>query len=527
MRLDPYPPYDPRLAAGTNGRADVELGGQHGEGSVVGLEHELGVVVDPLDAIGPVVTAGGALMRTGGFGDPVTSPGQYLENGARFYLDCGDHPEYATPECRTAQELLEADCAGLALMSAMAERAEGELSARAGRPVRVRVLRNNVAPNATTWGTHENYLVPAQLTWAEIAFPLASHLASRVCFAGAGTVIPAVPHQRSARFRLSQRAPFVGGVVASSTLTVPVGKPMVMARDEPLADPRRYRRLQVVCGDATLAHTATLLKVGTTMIALRLIREGATPGLSLDEPVAALQLYSADPSLRSVAPTSEGRLRATDLQRRWLECAVRFHERVGLPDDEADILEPWDDVLTALEDDPATAADRVDWIAKLAVLERLRAREGVGWGDVRVTAADLSYHDVRFDRGVYGRLAASGRMRLLANDEAVDRLRTTPPESTRARTRGTLIRLLRQCGYHYEVNWTTCQYTAGSERVEVQLDDPFSTSTALADEVIAQLEADAADHTRRGIPLPRATRQGIAQNDAEFDYLGWWASVAG
>lgn len=527
MRLDPYPPYDPRLAAGTDARPEVEVAGPNAKGCVVGLEHELGVVVDPLDAIGPVVTAGGALMRTGGFGDPVTSPGQYLENGARFYLDCGDHPEYATPECRTAQELLAADCAGLRLMASMATHAESELSARAGRPVRVRVLRNNVAPNATTWGTHENYLVPARLSWAEIAFPLASHLASRVCFSGAGTVIPAVPHQRSARFRLSQRAPYVGGVVASSTLTVPVGKPMVMARDEPLADPRRYRRLQVVCGDATLAHTATLLKIGTTMIALRLIREGATPALSLDEPVAALQLYSADPTLRSLAPTSEGRLRATDLQRRWFESALRYHERAGLPDDEAAILEPWDDVLSALERDPASAADRVDWVAKLSVLERLRAREGVGWGDVRVTAADLSYHDVRFDRGLYGRLAAAGRMRLLADDEQVERLRTDPPGSTRAHTRGNLIRLLRQCGYHYEVNWTTCQFTAGTERVEVQLNDPFSRTTDAADGVIAQLEADAAQRTRLGIPPGQHARQDVARQDTEFDYLGWWASVAG
>src|SRR5215211_2578185 len=186
---------------------------------VVGLEHEFGVMVEPAEAVGPLVTPGGAVMRTGGFGDPVTSPGQYLENGARFYLDCGDHPEYATPECSTPLDLLAADCAGLWLMAAMAQRAESQLSARAGQPVRVRVLRNNVAPNSTTWGTHENYLVPARLSWSEIAFPLASHLASRVCFAGAGTVIPPVAHQRSDGFRLSQRAPYVGGVVASSTLT--------------------------------------------------------------------------------------------------------------------------------------------------------------------------------------------------------------------------------------------------------------------------------------------------------------------
>ena len=30
----------------------------------------------------------------------------FLENGARFYLDTGCHPEYATPECDNVTELV-------------------------------------------------------------------------------------------------------------------------------------------------------------------------------------------------------------------------------------------------------------------------------------------------------------------------------------------------------------------------------------------------------------------------------------
>ncbi|MEA3215744.1 MAG: hypothetical protein QOJ19_1900, partial [Acidimicrobiia bacterium] len=44
MRLDPYPPYDPRLAAGADARPEVEVAGPKEKGCVVGLEHELGVV---------------------------------------------------------------------------------------------------------------------------------------------------------------------------------------------------------------------------------------------------------------------------------------------------------------------------------------------------------------------------------------------------------------------------------------------------------------------------------------------------
>ena len=33
--------------------------------------------------------------------------GVFLANGARFYTDAGDHPEYATPECSNPWDLLD------------------------------------------------------------------------------------------------------------------------------------------------------------------------------------------------------------------------------------------------------------------------------------------------------------------------------------------------------------------------------------------------------------------------------------
>src|ERR687895_2567007 len=36
----------------------------------------------------------------------------FLENGARFYLDTGCHPEYATPECASPHDVVIYDKAG-------------------------------------------------------------------------------------------------------------------------------------------------------------------------------------------------------------------------------------------------------------------------------------------------------------------------------------------------------------------------------------------------------------------------------
>jgi hypothetical protein len=99
-------------------------------------------------------------------------------------------------------------------------------------------------------------------------------------------------------------------------------------------------------------------------------------------------------------------------------------------------------------------------------------------------------------------------------------LRGQPPATTRALTRGTLIRLIRRCGYHYEVNWTTCQFSAGTARIEVHLDDPLAVCPPEAREAITRLEG-----VVDGRLDPDLGLDGGAGGAAS--YLGWWASVAG
>lgn len=490
-------------------------------GTVMGLEHEVGLSIDPLDVLAPRESPAAALLRLGERGSRDMVPYQYLENGARLYVDCGEHPEYATPECATPQELLAADCAGIAILASMAEHAEAALAEQAGRPVRVRVLRNNVAPNGESWGTHENYLAAASVSWADLSRPLVSHLASRVCFAGSGTIIGAHGHPHG-EFRLSQRAPYVGSVLSLSAVDGPTGRPMVLARDEPLADPNRYRRLQVVCGDASMSHTSTLLKVATTMIAVRLVEAGTAPELELDRPVVALHSWSTDPDLAVTAVTTTGRVRATDVQWQWLEAAARHHEREGLPRAEAAVLPLWESVLAALDRDPDELVDQLDWVAKRRVLESLRERDGLEAGDPRLVAADLAYHDVRADRSVYGRLAAAGRMRMLVCSDVVDRLREHPPASTRAAARGELVRLLRATGHNYDVTWARCRVHSIPPGLDLELTDPLSATTAQAVDVLGFLREELAlgpqPHRALRPATPAPARAGLAN---------WWADYFG
>ena len=118
-------------------------------------------------------------------------------------------------------------------------------------------------------------------------------------------------------------------------------------------------------------------------------------------------------------------LTALEVQRVYLRAGARSSSTTARRDaDEqtADVLRRWAEVLDDLSIDPMRCADRLDWPAKLRLLEGYRERDGLGWGDSRLQLVDLQYSDVRPDKGLYHRLVARGSMqRLLTDDEVTPR----------------------------------------------------------------------------------------------------------
>ena len=51
--------------------------------------------------------------------------------------------------------------------------------------------------------------------------------------------------------------------------------------------------------------------------------------------------------------------------------------------------------MTQLGTDVMSARTQVDWVAKLALLEGYRQRDGLAWDDPRLAAIDLQWSDVR------------------------------------------------------------------------------------------------------------------------------------
>ena len=434
---------------------------------VMGIETEYGVLVpgdptaNPMVASGDVVTAyarsrgvrparaswdyadEAPLRDARGFdmGRGVAHPSQLtdtedptlanvvLTNGARLYVDHA-HPEYSSPEVTTPRAAVTWDRAGELVMREAVRRL-------ATVPPGVNLYKNNADGKGASYGTHENYLMARSTPFADIVRHLTPFFVARQVMCGSGRVGIGVD-SRTPGYQVAQRSDFFEVEVGLETT---LKRPIINTRDEPHAVADRYRRLHVIIGDANHADVANLLKMGTTSLVLAMVEADVlTDDLGVRRPVPTLHAVSHDPSLQTKVELVDGRrMTAVELLWEYHDRAARFvDERSGgEPDaDTAEVLHWWSTVLDRLGRDPMDARREVDWVAKLAVLEGYRERDGLGWGDPRLKAVDLQWSDVREDRGLAHRLAAAGRLEVLVEDAEVARAVTEPPSDTRAWFRG-------------------------------------------------------------------------------------------
>ncbi|HLZ37123.1 MAG TPA: depupylase/deamidase Dop [Mycobacteriales bacterium] len=358
-----------------------------------------------------------------------------LPNGARLYVDHA-HPEYSTPEVTNPRDAVVWDKAGERVMADAARRAA---VLPGGAPIQL--YKNNTDNKGASYGCHENYLMARSTPFADIVRHLTPFFVSRQVVCGAGRVGIGADG-RGEGFQVSQRADFFEVEVGLETT---LKRPIINTRDEPHADPEKYRRLHVIIGDANMSEVSTYLKLGTTSLVLSMI-EDRFLGFDLmpDLPVAALRAVSHDPTLQTLVRLRDGRqLTAVQMQMEYLEQARKYVEdRYGADVDPmtGDVLERWESALTRLESDLMTLAGELDWVTKLEILDGYRVRDGLSWGHPRLQLVDLQYSDVRPEKGLYNRLVARGRMTRLVTDGEIAAAVDGPPEDTRAYFRGRCLR---------------------------------------------------------------------------------------
>ncbi|MGH7467135.1 MAG: proteasome accessory factor PafA2 family protein [Longimicrobiales bacterium] len=458
--------------------------------------------------------------------------GLYLGNGARFYLDCASHPEYATPECPAPREVLAHIRAGERIVATAASAAH----ARHRDLTEVNVFRSNVDyRNGTTWGCHESYLHRTDPT--TLPPMLIPHLVSRLIFTGAGGFNPRSP---GLEFTLSPRAWMLECAISGNSTST---RGIFHTKNETLSSDG-YHRLHLLCGESLCSDLSILLKLGTTALIVACIDAGwrVGEGLELKDPVAAMRAFAADPGCRVRVPLLSGQLiSAITLQHQYLQRVEECRAQNLLPEWADEICQMWAATLDALEHNPRWAERRLDWSIKrclyehwaggpvewtalsrwsriwvrinarferalkglpapitrpaldtllgeespvpqdVAFLTRFLSTIGRDWNGVRQflqRRQEMFEIDLRFgqlgERGIHTQLLAQGGLRpALVDDAEIERALTQPPSSGRASVRGALVTQAHASGNGaaYACDWTRILNRMDNRWVDLR--DPF------------------------------------------------------
>lgn len=390
--------------------------------------------------------------------------GGFLFNGGRMYIDSG-HLEYATPECRSLDDLVAAERGGDQILVASV--------AELGLQNEVFFIRNNTDHFGHTYGYHENYCLHVSPRSQDMTQGLMPFLVTRQLYAGAGMMFPGNRNRNATRnpergashpnvpYHISQRATFVQVDVSHRVRFG--GRPIYNLRDEPLAG-GRFRRLHIIIGDANRSEYATALKLGSTALVAQLIEMGWDPEIELEHPVSALKEIARNPyggwTVRTARSAS---MPAVDVQRAYLhEATKRF---MGRDKDTDWTLRQWAGVLNALESDPARLVGFVDWVNKFQQLSEYAEKVPQGWDDPALIKLDLAYHHINPDVSLYNLLKSQGKIPALIDDERAERAAQQPPANTRAAGRSHVVRAMSEAKADDTIRWEVLARRLGERAV--------------------------------------------------------------
>ncbi|MEP6820746.1 MAG: proteasome accessory factor PafA2 family protein [Chthoniobacterales bacterium] len=412
--------------------------------------------------------------------------GGFLRNGGRVYLDMG-HIEYASPECLSLRDIVAYDLAGDALLQSGLD--------GLGVADRVSFIKNNVDHHTgATFGCHENYLMrrDAQFTPPALGTLLA-FLATRQIFTGAGRVghanpltfdLEAAPNEEPVDFQISQRADHI---VNDIYQWVQFNRAIINARDEPLADYRKYRRLHLLIGDSNMSPFATALKIGTTACILWLLENRLLErDFTLRDAVQSTRDISRDQTQSWIVELESGdTIGSVDLQ--WEFCELARRHLAGSSEEADWILESWSFTLEALENRREALIGGVDWITKKWLLEAFMKSEDLGWDDPWLQSLDLEYHNIDPEKGLF--FGVKGAKRIGEWNQSVVRPDAIhlPPPDTRAAGRARAVAWFQKNKRQpYVINWDSIA-TEGQDFIV--MGDPFRTYEAEVDSFLDGLAA--------------------------------------
>ena len=425
---------------------------------ITGLETEYGCLVQPPVQIQDVLPrVRDWLFENDRYGlidlhdrdwDEPAGNGGFLFNGGRVYIDMG-HLEYCTPECASTMDVVRYDRAGDLLLQ------EAVRALKLDRAISF--IRNNVDHyTGATFGCHENYSLDRKAPLHERnVLALLAFLTLRVLFTGAGRVGSIRPvrfrgevvqREDAALFQISQRADYIQNDFFE---WVQHNRAIINTRDEPLADPRQYRRLHLIHGDSNVLPATIFLKIGTTRIVLDMLDEDELPQIVLQDAVTTLRLLSRTLSPPWCVALADGKLaNAVDLLWIFQQKAKQLFK--GRDAETDALLKLWAQAIEGLSGDLSSLIGLVDWVTKEHLLREFCKTEGLEWGHPWLESQDLEFHHIDPDRSLGLALANTAGF---WNPPGLLDSKLKPPTNSRAHARSRLMREIQGKETSYSLDW--------------------------------------------------------------------------
>ncbi len=419
----------------------------------------------------------------------------FTDNSSRLYLDVGDHPELATPECDSLHQLMVYDRAGDRLFDYLVRQAEAAI----GAPIYL--LRNNIDTAGNTFGCHENYLISRDLSLKTLGQQLIPFLVTRQIICGSG-------YLHDGQWLYSQRADHIDESVSSATTRA---RPMVNTRDEPHADSSRFRRLHVIVGDSSVAEPSLALKVGSMLLVLEMLEAGVElPDLTVANPSSAIRAAARDEAFSLADGRSITAWHIQDIYYHYARSyvdggfgqLVDSSEKSSLGHATADsaknyyhkVVTLWGQVLQAHRtQDFSKVTTQIDWVIKRTFLDSYRRKYNLSWDDPRLVQLDLLYHDIREGRGVATLLERQGLIARWTTSAEVEAALHEAPSTTRAADRGRFLKAARRYGAPVTVDWSRIKVNRPEPQMYDIL-DPFISHDPEVDRLISYMEDHCEEH---------------------------------
>ena len=310
-------------------------------------------------------------------------------------------------------------------------------------------------------------------------------LITRQIFCGAGKW---VSNSKTMNFQISQRSEHMWESVSSATTR---SRPIINTRDEPHADPEEYRRLHVIVGDSNMSQTTTALKVSATEMILQLIESSEfTEDLGFENPIRAIRDISNDLSFKKKFRLNSGKeYSAIEIQEIYLNRILsspkyqEFKENVIYRYS----LDLWQRTIQSIKNENFDSVNKeIDWVIKKNFMENYQEKNALKKQDSRLNLIDISFHNIRRDRGIFYILEKNGFVKSLIKDQSIIEGCQIPPQSTRAALRGKFIKHAQEKKRDFTVDWVHLKINDQNQKTVV-CKDPFLAIDERVDQLIEAL----------------------------------------